>query len=86
MSKDMTRTTSGLLASWRTEGVAMLMSKTHFEQVPLELVRKIVEEQILREQAAEQARGTKQETQEKVLVEEQEQSTTSLRGFLQLEV
>jgi hypothetical protein len=62
------------------------MSKTHFEQVPLELVRKIVEEQILREQAAEQARGTKQETQEKVLVEEQEQSTTSLRGFLQLEV
>jgi hypothetical protein len=64
----------------------MLMSKTHFEQVPLELVRKIVEEQIRREQAAEQARGTKQETQEEVLVEEQEQSTTSLRGFLQLEV
>ena len=64
----------------------MLMSKTHFEQVPLELVRKIVEEQILREQAAEQARGTKQETQEEVLVEAQEQSTTSLRGFLQLEV
>lgn len=64
----------------------MLMSKTHFEQVPLELVRKIVEEQIRREQAAEQARGTKQETQEEVLVEAQEQSTTSLRGFLQLEV
>jgi hypothetical protein len=62
------------------------MSKTHFEQVPLELVRKIVEEQIRREQAAEQARGTKQETQEEVLVEAQEQSTTSLRGFLQLEV
>ena len=64
----------------------MLMSKTHFEQVPLETVRKIVEEQIRREQAAEQARGTNQETQDEVLVETQQQSTTSFRLFTQLEV
>jgi hypothetical protein len=78
----MTRTTSGLLASRRTEGVAVLMSKTHFEQISLEIVRKIVEEQTRREQGAERARGTKQETQEEVLVETQEQSTTSLRTLV----
>jgi hypothetical protein len=34
--KDMTRTTSGLLASARSEGVIVVRKrKTHFEQVPL---------------------------------------------------
>ncbi len=42
--------TAGLLASrWCEEG-AMLRSMTHFEQVPLETVRMIIEEQILLEQ------------------------------------
>jgi hypothetical protein len=62
------------------------MSKTHFEQIPLEIVRKIVEEQIRREPAAEQAHGTKQETLEEVLVETHQQSTTSFRAFTELEV
>lgn len=37
----------------------MLKTKTHFEQIPLEIVRKIVEEQIWLETATEQGQGTK---------------------------
>jgi len=33
----------------------MLQTKTHFEQIPLSVVRKIVEEQIRRAEAAERA-------------------------------
>jgi len=42
----------------------MFKPKTHFEQVPLEIVRNIVEEQIRRETAAEQDQGTKGRTLE----------------------
>ena len=42
----------------------MFKPKTHFEQVPLEIVRKIVEEQIRRETAAEQDQGTNGRTLE----------------------
>jgi hypothetical protein len=45
----------------------MLEPKTHFEQVPLEIVRKIVEEQIRQETATKQAQGTKKETLEEDL-------------------
>ena len=51
----------------------MLKAKTHFEQVPLETVRKIVEEQIRRETTTEQDQGTMQRTLED-LFGEQEQS------------
>lgn len=37
----------------------MLKPKIHFEQVPLELVQKIVEEQVRWEKAAERHRGTR---------------------------
>src|ERR1700687_436679 len=37
----------------------MLNAKTHFEQVPLEIVRKIVEEKIQRETAREQDQETR---------------------------
>ena len=37
----------------------MLNLKTHFEQIPLETVRKMVEEQMRREPPAEQYRGPK---------------------------
>jgi len=40
----------------------MLEPKTHFEQVPLEIVRKIVEEQIRRETTTEQDQGVKKKT------------------------
>jgi hypothetical protein len=84
--KDFTRTTSALLACRWTRGVTMLQLKTHFEQVPLETVRKIVAEQIRRKQAAELARETNQNIQEETLVEIQEPSMTSLRAFSEVEV
>jgi hypothetical protein len=46
----------------------MLQPKTHFEQVPLEIVRKIVEEQIQREAMTEQTQGTKKKTLEEDLL------------------
>lgn len=49
----------------------MLEPKTHFEQVSLETVRKIVEEQIRRETTARQAQGTKKKTLEEELLEAQ---------------
>jgi hypothetical protein len=42
----------------------MLEPKTHFEQVPIEIVRKMVEEQIRRETATEQDEGTMRRTLE----------------------
>jgi len=64
----------------------MLQLKTHFEQVPLETVRKIVAEQIQREQAAELARETNQNMQKEALVEVPESQMTSLREFPEAEV
>jgi hypothetical protein len=52
----------------------MLEPKTHFEQVPMEAVRKIVEEQIRRETATEQDQGIKKKTLEEDLLGVQEQS------------
>ena len=51
----------GLPASRESEEVLMLETRTHFEQVPLETVRKIVKEQLRRERIAEYAKGTKQD-------------------------
>ena len=70
----MTRTTSGLLASRRSEGVVMRKPKTHFEQLPLEIVRKIVEEQSRRETTTEQAQETKKKALGRELFMAQEQS------------
>jgi hypothetical protein len=64
----------------------MFKPKTHFEQIPLEMVRKIVEEQIQREIAAEQAQGTKERTLQEDLLWAQEQSMTSSRAIPRLEV
>jgi|HubBroStandDraft_4_1064222.scaffolds.fasta_scaffold244979_2 hypothetical protein len=51
----------------------MLEAKTHYEQVPLDIVRKIVEEQILREAAIGQGQGTKNRKLEEDLLDEQEE-------------
>jgi len=61
----------------------MLEPKTHFEQVPLEIVRKIVEEQVRREKATEQDEGTKKKTLEEDLLVSQEQSMARSRTFSQ---
>jgi len=47
----------------------MLEPKTHFEQVPLEIVRMIVEEQIQSEKAAKQNQSTNKKTLEEELLE-----------------
>jgi hypothetical protein len=60
----------------------MLKTKTHFEQVPLETVRKIVEEQILRETATEQNRGTRQQKTLEDLFGAQAQTLATLRAFV----
>ncbi len=50
-AKDMTRMIFSMLASRWFQGVAVLQTKTHFEQVPIEIVRRIVEEQVRREES-----------------------------------
>ncbi len=63
----------------------MLEQKTHYEQVPLEIVQKIVEEQILQEITTEQAQGTKTLKLEEGLVEAQEQLMAGSGSFSNLE-
>jgi hypothetical protein len=63
----------------------MLEPKTHFEQVPIEIVRKMVEEQIRRETATEQDEGTMRRTLED-LFGVQEQPMVRSRAFCQAEV
>jgi hypothetical protein len=60
----------------------MLQPKTHFEQVPMEVVRKIVEEQIRREIETEQDQGIKKQTLEEDLLDAQEQSMKRPPAFL----
>jgi hypothetical protein len=62
----------------------MLEPKTHFEQVPIEVVRKIVEEQIRREITTEQDQGTKKITVEEDLLGAAEQSMARSRTFSQV--
>jgi hypothetical protein len=45
-----------------------MAKKTRFEQVPLEVVKKVVEEQAKREETTESGRGTKKEELEEILV------------------
>lgn len=63
----------------------MLKPETHFEQVPLEIVRKIVKEQIQRETTPEKDQGTEKRTLED-LFGAQEQSMARSRTFSQVEV
>jgi hypothetical protein len=64
----------------------MLEPKTHFEQVPLQVVRKIVEEQFQRETTAEQDREIKKRTLEEDLWGAQEQSMAGPRRFSPVEL
>jgi HEPN domain-containing protein len=62
-----------LLASWQSEGL-MFNLKTHYEQVPLEIVRKIMDEQLGAEATNARYPGIDQETLTEVLSEEKAQS------------
>ena len=63
----------------------MLEPKTHFEQVPIEIVRKMVEEQIRWETATKQDQGTMLRTLED-LFGVQEQPMVRSRALSQAEV
>jgi hypothetical protein len=45
-AKELTRIASRLLAFRCSEAFQMAKPKTHFEQVPLEIIKKIIEEEI----------------------------------------
>lgn len=63
----------------------MFNSKTHFEQVPLEFVRKIVEEQIRMEATTEQHQGIKKAKLSEALSEAEERSLIQHLTFAQVE-
>jgi predicted type IV restriction endonuclease len=71
--------TCGLLAS-RCREILMLRFKTHFEQVPLETVRKIVREQIQREAMNDDE--INKETLEKGLAAVEEPTVADVASFL----
>jgi hypothetical protein len=63
----------------------MFKTRTHFEQVPLETVRKIVQEQIRRETTPNQDQGTQKKTLEEGQLGAQELLTASSLTFSQVE-
>src|SRR3984893_14397186 len=75
--KELTRSTSSLLVSRRLGVIPMLRARTHFEQVPLESVRKMVEGQVPREIISERDPVTKKKKVEERLQATQEQSRVS---------
>jgi hypothetical protein len=64
----------------------MLQPRTHFERVPLEVVRKIVEEELRRKEAADKVRVGQTTTTETDLVERQEQSDPRVDSSCEAEV
>ena len=63
----------------------MLQPRTHYEQVPLEIVRKIVEQQIRRDSTIEQDQGTRKKTLEEDLIGEQQQTVAGSGAFSERE-
>jgi hypothetical protein len=64
----------------------MLKAKTYFEQVPLEIVKKIVEEEMPPEAVTERHRGTSRKTMAKNLRGTHKQSKTDARRSSQVEL
>ncbi len=62
----------------------MLETKTHFEQVPLEIVRRIVQEQIRQGKAVEQIPSTWEITLEEDVLREQEPFMGRFDTFFQV--
>jgi len=59
----------------------MLSAKTHFQQVSLETVRRIIDEQTRRETETEQAQGAKKLTLEENFLPKQRQSMARSHKF-----
>jgi hypothetical protein len=63
----------------------MFRPKTHYEQVPVETVRKIVEQQIRRESATEQDQGTRKKALVEDLIGEQQKTVVGPGAFSERE-
>jgi hypothetical protein len=63
----------------------MLWPRTHYEQVPVEIVRKILEEQIRRQPPIEQDQETKKKTLVEDLIGEQQQAVADSGAFSERE-
>jgi hypothetical protein len=63
----------------------MFNPKTHFEQVPLEIIKKIVEEQTLTEAANEPDQQNAEEKLSDGFLEVEKRSTTQPNTFAQVE-
>jgi hypothetical protein len=74
--KDVTRMNSSLLASRQLKGLSMFLSKTHYEQVSMEIVQKILEEQIQTEPAIEQDQEIRKKTLNEDPIGEPQQTVT----------
>ena len=61
----------------------MLQDKTHFEQVPIEIVKRIVEEQIRREKVLTPSRGSAEKSFELEVWEAPEQPVAKSHPFSQ---
>jgi hypothetical protein len=59
----------------------VLRPRTHYEQVPAEIVRKIVEQQIRRDPTTEQDQETRKKTLEEDLIGQQEQTVALFGAF-----
>jgi hypothetical protein len=59
----------------------VLRTKTHFEQVPIEIVKRIVEEQIRREKALTPSRGSAEKSFELEVWEAPEQPVAKLQAI-----
>lgn len=63
----------------------MLWLKTHYDQVPIEVVRKIVEQQMLRDPTIEPEQEIRKKTLDEDLLTEQQQTVLGSRAFSERE-
>ena len=76
-AKELTRIASRLLAFRCPEAIPMVKPKTHFEQVPLEIIKKIIEVEIPPEAIIKPEPATNNKRQNKSLLPAAEQSKAS---------
>jgi hypothetical protein len=86
IAKELTRIASGLLVSRHSEAIQMAKPKTHFEQVPLEIIKKIVEEEIPPEAIIKQDRSSSNKKPKKPLLPAEQQANASRHTPFQMEL
>jgi hypothetical protein len=76
-AKELTRIASRLLAFRCPEAIPMVKPKTHFEQVPLEIIKKIIEVEIPPEAIIKQDRSTSDKKPKKPLLPAEQHAQAS---------